>query len=210
MKPLPGQSEREWVLLGMAESCAERGYEATTAADVCAAAGVSEGRFYELFAGKEECLGAAMEWLVELAWRKLEEESPAPDKPWAERLRTGVESLLEVLAERPAFARLALIEAPAAGGRAAILRESARACMLDFIETAPRPADVEIPPSAGRAALAGVEALVVGWVLQGNAEGLAQLAPEIVFMLAVPYLGRAEASRLGTKPGTRRPLRAVA
>lgn len=209
MKPLPGQSEREWVLLGMAESCAERGYEATTVADVCAAAGVSERRFHALFAGKEECLGAAMEWLVELAWRKLEEDSPA-DKPWAERLRTGVESLLGVLAERPAFARLALIEAPVAGGRAAILRESARASMLDFIETAPRPADVEIPPSAGRAALAGVEALVVGWVLQGNAEGLAELAPGIVFMLAVPYLGRAEASRLGTKPGSHGHLRAVA
>lgn len=209
MKPLPGQSEREWVLLGMTESCAERGYEATTVADVCAAAGVSEPLFHELFAGKEECLGAAMEWLVELGWRRLEEDSPA-DRPWAERLRTGVESLLEVLAERPAFARLALIEAPVAGGRAAILRESARACMLDFIETAPRPADVEIPPSAGRAALAGVEALVVGWVLQGNAEGLAELAPEIVFMLAVPYLGRAEASRLGAKPGRHGHLRAVA
>jgi hypothetical protein len=150
-----------------------------------------------------------MEWLVELAWRKLEEDSPA-DKPWAERLRTGVESLLGVLAERPAFARLALIEAPVAGGRAAILRESARASMLAFVEAAPRPTGVEIPPSAGRAALAGVEALVLGRVLQGNAESLAELAPEIVFMLAVPYLGRAEASRLGAKPGGRGHLRAVA
>jgi len=209
MKPLPGQSEREWVLLGMAESCAEKGYEVTNVADVCAAAGVSEPRFRALFTDKEECLGATMEWLVELAWRKLEDDSPA-DKPWAERLRTGLESLLGVLAERPAFARLALIEAPVAGGRAAILRDSARACMLAFVETAPRPAGVEIPPSAGRAALAGVEALVIGRVLQGNAEGLAELAPEIVFMLAVPYLGRAEASRLGTKPARRGHLRAVA
>src|SRR6478609_1124471 len=72
MKPLPGQSEREWVLLGMAESCAEKGYEVTNVADVCAAAGVSEPRFRALFTDKEECLGATMEWLVELAWRKLE------------------------------------------------------------------------------------------------------------------------------------------
>ncbi len=209
MKPLPGQSEREWVLLGMAECCGERGYETTSVADVCAAAGVSEPRFHELFAGKEECLGAAMEWLVELAWRRLEEDSPV-DKPWAERLRTGVESLLEVLAERPAFARLALIEAPVAGGRAAILRDSAKTGMLGFIEAAPQPRGVEIPQSAGRAALAGVEALVIGRVLQGSTEGLAELAPEITFMLAVPYLGRAEASRLGTKPGRHGYLRAVA
>jgi AcrR family transcriptional regulator len=209
MNSLPVQSEREWVLLGMAESCAERGYEATSVADVCAAAGVSEPLFHELFACKEECLGAAMEWLVELAWRKLEEDSPA-DKPWAARLRAGVDSLLGVLAERPAFARLALIEAPAAGGRAAILRESTKTSMLVFVEAAPQPTGVEIPQSAGRAALAGVEALVIGRVLQGNAEGFAELAPEITFMLAVPYLGRAEASRLGTKPGRRGHLRAVA
>jgi AcrR family transcriptional regulator len=209
MGSLAGNSEREWVLLGMAECCAEKGYEATSVADVCAAAGVSEGLFAEFFAGKDECMGAAMEWLVALAWRKLDEDAP-PGKPWAERLRAGVESLLGVLSERPAFARLVLIEAPVAGGRAAILRESARKSMLDFIESAPRPAGVEIPASAGRAALAGVEALVSGWVLRGNAEHLAELAPEIIFMLAVPFLGRAEASRLGTTPRRRGHLRAVA
>lgn len=209
MGSLAGNSEREWVLLGMAECCAEKGYEATSVADVCAAAGVSEGRFAEFFADRDECMGAAMEWLVALAWRKLGEDAPA-DKPWAERLRAGVESLLGVLSERPAFARLALIEAPVAGGRAAILRESAKASMLGFIESAPHPVDIEIPASAGRAALAGVEALVSGWVIQGNAEGLEELAPEITFMLAVPFLGRAEASRLGTKPGKHGHLRAVA
>lgn len=209
MKPLPGQLEREWVLLGMAESCAENGYEVTNVADVCAAAGVSEALFVELFDGKEECLGSAVEWLIELAWRRLEEDAPA-GTPWAERLCAGVESLLEVLAERPAFARLALIEAPTAGGRAAILCESARAGLLGFIEAGPRHTGAEIPGSAGRAALAGVEALVIRRVLQGNAESLAELAREIVFMLAVPYLGRDEASRLGTKPGRRGHLRAVA
>jgi len=209
MKPPAEHSEREWVLLGMAECCAEKSYEATSIEDVCAAAGVAETRFAEFFADKDECMGAALEWLVALAWRKLDEDAPA-GKPWAERLRAGVESLLGAMGERPAFARLALIETPVAGGRAAILRESARASMLDFIESAPRPADIEVPASAGRAALAGVEALVSGWVLRGNAEYLAELAPEIVFMLAVPFLGRAEASRLGSKPRKRGHLRAVA
>jgi AcrR family transcriptional regulator len=61
MESLDAHSEREWILVGMAESCAARGYERTGVDDVCAAAGVERASFEELFEDREDCLAAAME-----------------------------------------------------------------------------------------------------------------------------------------------------
>jgi AcrR family transcriptional regulator len=193
----------------MAESCATKGYKATTVADVSTAAGVTPERFDELFESREECLGASMEWAVELAWKGLAEHAPAGES-WPERLRAGVVSLLEALAERPAFARLALVEAPVAGGRAAILHDSAKASLLGFLEQGEALSEVKIPASAGRGALAGVEALLASRVATGEAGQLPRLAGPVIFMLAVPYIGRREAAQLAEGPAAQRHLRAVA
>src|SRR5680860_173911 len=60
-EPLVAHSQRERILVAMAESCASKGYGATTIADVCEPAGVSRATFYELFKDKEDCFHAAME-----------------------------------------------------------------------------------------------------------------------------------------------------
>jgi AcrR family transcriptional regulator len=209
MEPLVAHSEREWILIGIAESCAAKGFEKTTVADVCAAAGVSTESFDRAFTDKEECLGAAMESLVEEAWRRLS-ELPAAGGQWAERLREAAAVLLGLLAERPAFAHLALIEAPVAEGRAATLYRSTKAALLDFVERGREHGRHDVPPSAARGALAGAEALVAGRVLAGKTERLAELEPDVVYLLAVPYLGRGEARRLARGPAKRGHLRAVA
>jgi AcrR family transcriptional regulator len=209
VEPLVAHSEREWILIGMAECCVAKGYEETTVADVCAAAGVSRESFGRAFAGKDECLGAAMEAVVAEAWRALE-GARSPEKPWAAALRDGAAALLEFLAERPAFARLALVEAPAAGGRAGMLRESGKAALLAFLEQGREPAEPGVPSSAARGALAGAEALAVRQVLTGNAERLGELAPDVVYMLAVPFLGVGGARQLADGAARRRRLRAVA
>ena len=209
MEPLTAHSEREWILIGIVESCAARGYEATTVDDICAAAGVSRQSFERAFAGVGECAGAAVEALAEEAWEALERVS-SPGKPWGATLREGVAALLGLLAERPAFARLALVEAPAAGGRAAALAASSRASLLAFLERGRALAEPGVPAGAARGALAGAEAVLVGQILEGNAKRLPELAPDLVYMLAVPFLGIGEAQRLASKPAARGHLRAVA
>lgn len=205
------QSDRDWLLIGVAESCAARGYEKTTIADICEEAGVSSRSFEAIFASRGDCLAAAMESVLNEAQRRIEAVG-APGKPWATTLRDGVAALLDLLAERPAFARMALVEAPAASGRAAALYASGRADVLACVE---RGRDLEleepnIPASAGRAALAGAEALIVGQILAGRAEHLGKLAPDVVYLLTVPYLGRGEAQRLASRSAARPHLRAVA
>jgi AcrR family transcriptional regulator len=209
MEPSSPHSEREWILIGIAERCAAKGYEATTVDDVCAAAGVSRESFDRVFAGKDECLGAAMESTVEEAWRTLEGVL-APGKRWADGLRDGAVALLGMLAARPALAHLALVEAPLAGGRAAVLHGSARAAVLDFLERGRASGEPGVPASAARGALAGAEALVLHRLAAGETARLGELAPDVVYMLAVPFLGMGEARRLASRPAQRGHLSAVA
>jgi AcrR family transcriptional regulator len=205
----PQSPQREWILIGIAECCATRGLERTSVEDVCDAAGVSREAFGREFAGLDECLGAAMENLVADVWRALDGIASA-ERPWAAALRDGTAALLATLAERPALARLALVEARGAGGRAAALRDSARAALLDFLERGRELAEPGVPASAARGALAGAEALVERRVLAGEAAPLAELAPAVAYMLAVPFTGIGEAQRLAGSAARRRHLRAVA
>lgn len=209
MAQAASHSQREWILIGAAECCAAQGYEATTVADICAAAGVSAEDFDQSFAGKAEAVGEAMDSFVREGLSRTSDATVA-DKAWPEALRDGTARLLALLAERPAFARLALVEAPVAGGRAAILHDSARAAMVDFIGMGCHRSASAVPGCAARGAFASAETLVAGKLLAGEAKRLPELAPDIVYVLAVPYLGRAEARRLADPPGGRGHLRAVA
>lgn len=209
MEPSTVQSEREWILVGMAECCAAEGYEHTTVADICAAAGISVESFDRAFAGKEECLGATMDAIVAEAWSALDTVL-SRERPWGARLRDGVAALLRVLASRAGFGHVALVEAPAAGGRASLLHRSAKAALLAFLEQGREHTQDELPASAALGALAGAEALVVSRIHAGEGARLAELTPDIVYMLAVPFLGRDEALRLAADQRGQGQLRAVA
>jgi len=211
MEPLLAHSEREWILVGTAECCARQGFERTSVPDICAAAGVPQDSFERLFKGKEDCLAATVESLVAEAERRIVARC-SPAKTWTANMRSGTRAVLGLLAERPTFAHAALIEASAAGGRAADVYHAGKAALLPHIERGSEQAgaDERIPASAGRAALAGAEALVVGTLLSGSAEQLGPLAPDVLYLLTVPYLGRGAALRLADTPARRGHLRAVA
>ncbi|MBD0322124.1 MAG: helix-turn-helix transcriptional regulator, partial [Aldersonia sp.] len=60
------RSQRDRILLAMAEAMAEKGYVATSVADVLRRAGVSRETFYQQFSSKEDCFRAAYGRAVEL------------------------------------------------------------------------------------------------------------------------------------------------
>jgi AcrR family transcriptional regulator len=103
-------SQRGRLLDAMAEVVAERGYGATTVADVIEHAGVSRRTFYEHFADKEACFLAAYDTGVEILMATMREGDP-------------IRAYLETLSAEPAFARTFLIEIGAAGPRAIARRQ---------------------------------------------------------------------------------------
>ena len=195
-EPLVAHSQRERILTAMAATCATKGYGATTIADICEPAGVSRATFYELFKDKEDCLQASMELSLADAMGRIVEVY-SPDKPWATMVRDAAASFLELLAARPDFARMALIEAPAAGGRSLEMYASGKRVLQALLDRG-RSDPIEeqgIPSSAGRGALAAAESLIVGQILAGNTERLPELLPDIVYIVTIPYLGQDEALR---------------
>jgi AcrR family transcriptional regulator len=195
-EPLIAHSQRERILVAMADSCAAKGYNATTIADIVEPAGVSRATFYELFKDKEDCFHAAMEVSLADAMGRIVAVY-SPDKPWATMVRDAAAAFLDLLASRPAFARMALVEAPSSGERAFELYASGKRVLQSLLDRGrDDPVEEEaIPSSAGRAALSGAESLIVGQILAGNADRLRELLPDIVYITTVPYLGQEEALR---------------
>ncbi len=195
-EPLVAHSQRERILVAMAESCAGKGLAATTIADIVTPAGVSRATFYELFEDKEDCFQAAMELSLADAMGRIV-DAFSVEKPWATLVRDAAAAFLDLLASRPAFARIALVEAPASGQRAFEMYRSGKRVLeslLDFGRDGPVEEE-EIPPCAGRAAIAGAESLIVGQILAGNADRLRELLPDVLYITIVPYLGQEEALR---------------
>ena len=195
-EPLIAHSQRERILISMAETCASKGYGSTTVADIVEPAGVSRATFYELFKDKEDCFHAAMELSLADAMGRIVAVY-SPDKPWATMVRDAAAAFLDLLASRPAFARMALVEAPSSGERAFELYASGKRVLQSLLDRGrDDPIEEEaIPSSAGRAALAAAESLIVGQILAGNTERLPELLPDIVYITTVPYLGQEEALR---------------
>jgi AcrR family transcriptional regulator len=193
-EPMQSNSQRERLLDSMARCCARKGFGATTISDIVEGAGVSRATFYELFRDKEDCLHAAMELAIAEAAGRIVAAVSA-DRPWATNVRNAAAAFLELLAERPACARMALVEAQASGERAAALYGAGKqvaAALLDGGRGGPIDSDV-VPSSATRAALAAAESLITGQILAGNTERLGELLPDIVYITTIPYLGREEA-----------------
>src|SRR5438067_2891348 len=109
-------SQRGRLIDAMAQVVAEKGYAATTVADVVERAGVSRRTFYEQFADKEVCFLAAYDVGLAAVLSRIQEAVEAgPAAGWREQARAGVGAFLTLLAAEPAFARALQVEILTAG-----------------------------------------------------------------------------------------------
>ncbi len=186
-------SDRDRILQAMAECCAEAGYRATTVAAVLERAGVEPESFDSHFAGKEDCALAALNKIVSEALAQISMASSHVAGLVEER-KFEVKALLELLAARPSFARLAFVDARQGGTtRMHNAYESAVRVLALMME---RANGANRRPSTGaRAALGGAEAVVRKELAAGRGERLPQLLPDFVYAALVPFVGQGEALR---------------
>src|SRR3954464_10200251 len=107
----PDEPGREKVLAAGLELFGERGYHATSIADIGERAGISKSVLYHYFGSK----AGLYEAIAETQGRELLERvaEAVPSDPDAPRLRAGVDAFLAFLAERPATWRLLVRHPPA-------------------------------------------------------------------------------------------------
>jgi AcrR family transcriptional regulator len=181
------KSQRTRLLRALIEVVAEKGYPATTVADVISRAGVSRTTFYQQFKDKEDCFLVAYRKSGDAQYRKVCEAVRSASDP-LEQLRRNVRAYLAELIAFPASARAFLLEVPAAGPRALAIRDM---MVLGYVELLAylysrfrehRDDLPELPAEVFRAAVAAVDDLVLRWIRDGRLSELGKLEPIAVYV----------------------------
>src|SRR5688572_17161510 len=175
---------------------AEKGYRATTIADIARVARVSKTVVYAHFRDKEHCLlelySRATDRVLETV-REAQAAAQAEGLPWRDRLRAGIGAYMEAMSAGPAVAWAALVEVQGAGRSALALRRDVVDRYVDLISSVAAdlahryPDEVRpVPRALVLAAVGGINELMLVRVERGEAERLpedASLAADVVIGL---------------------------
>lgn len=175
--------------------CARKGYRAVTVEDIIAHAGVSRRTFYDLFSDKEQCFLVAYELAMDRVLSTIDAAYGAKERPWPERMASGLRALLSLLAAEPSFARLVMVEVLSAGRRALELRDAALRRFEVFFE--PARAALPVPPAEQQllasAVVGGLSETLYTRIAAGEATDLPDLGPDLLYCAVVPYIGHVAA-----------------
>lgn len=178
------EAQRVRILVALAETMADKGYVATTVADVLKAAGISRETFYQQFSSKQDAFMAAFEGAGELALDALAESgwvsrSTTDSTDPIDRFAAGLRTYLATLVAQPAFARMFLVEVYAAGSEAIARRASFQQRVVDTMV-----ADLgEGNRFACELVVAGTAALVTPLLVAGELEAISALEDNLVASL---------------------------
>src|ERR1700753_1598903 len=105
---------RERLIAAMAASIEEKGYGATTVADVVRIARTSRRNFYEHFADRDACFLALFDATNEAMMREIA-DAVQPDRPLDEQVDRAVDAYIHNVAATPALYRSFVRELPGLG-----------------------------------------------------------------------------------------------
>ena len=183
----------------MVDAACSRGAANVTVGEVVERAGVSRRTFYELFAGAEDCLQAALEQTAERAISVVR-EAYEPESPWRLRIRAGLEALLSLLDEEPATGRLLIVESfsrPDAHARRSKLLARV-AAEIDSGRSAPR--SEGLSPLTAEGLVGSVHMILHSRIVAQRRTALLELTSPLMAMIVLPYLGPAAARRELSQP----------
>ncbi|MGN6814483.1 MAG: TetR/AcrR family transcriptional regulator [Solirubrobacterales bacterium] len=183
-------SRREALLWAMLEELGRHGYWEMSVTRARTSVGVSSEEFEAEFDDKEKCLFAAYDLLIEQTLRKACARCDGTET-WPERIRAGLERVLDELAARPEVARAMLRSFPEIGPSAYQRYLALLPRFIPFVGEGRRyPAAFEdLPPEVELLALGAAKSIIFREVEEGRTERLPRMLPEILFSILVPFLG---------------------
>ncbi|HXV06068.1 MAG TPA: TetR/AcrR family transcriptional regulator [Solirubrobacterales bacterium] len=199
--PLPrtvmAEHQRERVLEAAIGVFAKRGYQETTIDHIVAAARIGVGKFYELFDGKEDCFLQAYDRIVAAARDRIA-TAISSEAAWPEQVLAVLRTLLELIAEQPLQARIALAEVQTAGPAALARYEQTLAGTANLLREGRAIGGIaaELPPTFEDAIAGGLAWLLQQRVVSGEPVSQEELLPELVELVLEPYVGERQAARL--------------
>jgi AcrR family transcriptional regulator len=179
-----------------AELIAEQGYNGTRLADITRRAGIAQKTLYEYFVDKEDILLAVFDETVDDAIRRVEAACAEPGG-WAERIEAGIAAFLGHIAEKPALARVCLIDAPSATPAATKRYQDAlQRCVQLGRRTLPH--DGLLPDTIEETLVGGLMWIVYQQVRRREAEQIETLLPQLSEFVLAPYVGAGVIDRAGS------------
>jgi AcrR family transcriptional regulator len=183
------RNQRERLFAAMVATVDEKGYEATTVADLVQLSGVSRSAFYRHFDDKQACFLAAVEAMVEPTLQRLGADESAP--AGVERARQAFATLIETIVSQPAASKMCLVEIYAAGPDGAALvdraMEQATALTAGLLEQVPEREGM--PIELVRAIVGGIQKVIHKRLYRGQEGELMELVPQLwdwLFCYPVP------------------------
>jgi AcrR family transcriptional regulator len=173
------RNQRERLFAAMVATVGEKGFEATTVADLVKLSGVSRSAFYRHFEDKQACFLAAVEAMVEPTLERLGGDESAP--AGMERARQAFANLIETIVEQPAAAKMCIVEVYAAGPEGADLVdrmiESATDVATALLGQVPEKEGM--PRELVRSIVGGIQKVIHKRLYRGQEKELLELIPQL-------------------------------
>lgn len=182
--------QRDSVLREVLGELADQGYEEMSVDRACAKAGVDLADWAREFGSKDECLFAAYDRLTDRVVERAS-ASCARDEPWPERVRVGLEALLEEMAAQPRMARAITRAFPGIRPSTYERYVALLGRFVPFMHEGREYSEVdeELPGEVELLAVGAAEAIIFNEIEAGRASRLPKMMPEILFSVLVPFLG---------------------
>jgi AcrR family transcriptional regulator len=192
-------SQPERIVRALAAVAGERGYPAVTIAEIAARAQMSQATFYANFDDKEAALLATLDSAAAQAMAVM---GPAarrsPD--WPNALRAGFGALCVFSATEPDFARLANVEASAAGPKALAQRDRS----LEQMRVLMKPGfmlNPDVPLFVADAIIGAVWGLFYQTIVGTGPQGMPEIAPLASYIALSPFIGAEAAAEVANGDG---------
>jgi AcrR family transcriptional regulator len=183
------RNQRERLFAAMVATVDEKGYEATTVADLVRLSGVSRSAFYQHFDDKQACFLAAVEAVIGPALSRIGSDESAP--PGKERARQALGSVIELILSQPAAAKMCIVEVYGAGPEGGKLvdrmMEAATDVAADLLMQVPERRGM--PRELVRSIVGGIQKVIHKRLYRGQEEELRELVPQLwdwIFSYPVP------------------------
>jgi AcrR family transcriptional regulator len=174
------RSQRERLLAATVATVAEKGYGATSIADLTSLAGVSRRAFYEHFPDKQACFLAAVDEIVAAALG-VTASCLRGKGPGEERARGALERFFGLLAEQPAASKVCFVDLYAAGPVAMARMDGAIADFGALLGAALQemPAQAGMPAEIARAMVGGLRKVIRTRLQRGHPAQLGPIVGEL-------------------------------
>lgn len=184
------EQQRERLFSAIVALVAEQGYRNTSIDQIVKSAKVGYTAFYDLFGGKEDCFLAAFDRIAEETAEALGKAAEA-EAEWSEQIAAALACLLDLIADQPDRARLALVEVHAAGPRARARCEEALSSAVPMLRRgrALNPQAAKLSPLLEEAILGGLAWALRQRLLEGTLSPTDPVLDELMEIAEGAYVG---------------------